>query len=170
MVDKIIAFHAAPQSEIVALKQVSMNEPYLQGHYPEYPIMPGVMVCEIFGQLCAYSAFLDDFVAIYQDQENLSLKKKGDLILALHSASGFKIIQRIRDESGGFLASNNVKFKSAVYPGSTLEARSKLQTVNNNFYHYDVTAYVDNKVVASGKIINWRGSKDDMKQMALDTA
>ncbi len=167
MVDKIIKFKAAPKTEIVGLKQVSMNEPYFQGHYPEFPIMPGVLINEVFGQLCAYSSFLDDFVTFYQKQENQSLNKKDDLILALHSDKGIEILKRIRNEFGGFLASNNIKYRAAVYPGSTIEAKCKLQTVNNQFGHYDVTAYVDNQVVASGKLVNWRGNKEDMKNTAM---
>ena len=41
---------------IVALKNVSINEPYFRGHFPEQPVMPGVLICEAFAQAGALLA------------------------------------------------------------------------------------------------------------------
>lgn len=51
MVDRVIEIK--PNEYIKGIKNVSANEPYLVGHFPEFPIMPGVMVIESAAQLCA---------------------------------------------------------------------------------------------------------------------
>jgi 3-hydroxyacyl-[acyl-carrier-protein] dehydratase len=48
LVDKVISIE--PNKCIVALKNVSANEPYFIGHFPEYPIMPGVLILEALAQ------------------------------------------------------------------------------------------------------------------------
>jgi beta-hydroxyacyl-ACP dehydratase FabZ len=49
MVDRIIELDG--DRKAVGLKNVSINEPYFQGHYPGQPIMPGVMILEALAQL-----------------------------------------------------------------------------------------------------------------------
>ena len=44
LVDRILELEA--DTRIVALKNVSMNEPFFQGHFPGHPIMPGVLIIE----------------------------------------------------------------------------------------------------------------------------
>lgn len=48
LVDRIIDL--IPGKEVVALKNVTINEPFFQGHFPEHPIMPGVMILEAMAQ------------------------------------------------------------------------------------------------------------------------
>jgi 3-hydroxyacyl-[acyl-carrier-protein] dehydratase len=48
LVDRIIAFDKGKR--IVALKNVTVNEPFFQGHFPGVPIMPGVLIVEAMGQ------------------------------------------------------------------------------------------------------------------------
>ncbi len=48
MVDRITKL--TPKNKIIAIKNVSVNEPYFIGHFPEKPIMPGVMILEALGQ------------------------------------------------------------------------------------------------------------------------
>lgn len=48
MLDRIVEFE--PRRRIVALKNVSVNEPFFQGHFPGRPIMPGVLVLEALAQ------------------------------------------------------------------------------------------------------------------------
>ena len=48
MVDRILELK--PDEKIVALKNVSINEPFFQGHFPNNPIMPGVLIVEAMGQ------------------------------------------------------------------------------------------------------------------------
>ncbi|MCK6552977.1 3-hydroxyacyl-ACP dehydratase FabZ [Candidatus Binatia bacterium] len=48
LVDRVI--EVIPGERIVALKNVSLNEPYLAGHFPGMPIVPGVLICESLAQ------------------------------------------------------------------------------------------------------------------------
>ena len=48
LIDRIIEFE--PKKRCVAIKNVTMNEPFFQGHFPGHPIMPGVLVIEAMAQ------------------------------------------------------------------------------------------------------------------------
>ncbi len=48
LIDRVVEFE--PTKRLVAIKNVTMNEPFFQGHFPGYPIMPGVLVVEAMAQ------------------------------------------------------------------------------------------------------------------------
>lgn len=48
LIDRVIEFERAKR--LVAIKNVTINEPFFQGHFPGYPIMPGVLVIEAMAQ------------------------------------------------------------------------------------------------------------------------
>ena len=48
LIDRVIEYEAAKR--LVAIKNVTINEPFFQGHFPGYPIMPGVLVVEAMAQ------------------------------------------------------------------------------------------------------------------------
>ena len=48
LIDRVV--NLTPNEEIVALKNVTMNEPFFQGHFPSAPIMPGVLIVEAMAQ------------------------------------------------------------------------------------------------------------------------
>ena len=50
LVDKIIHFDEE-ENIIIGIKNVTVNEPFFPGHFPEKPIMPGVLICEAMGQV-----------------------------------------------------------------------------------------------------------------------
>jgi beta-hydroxyacyl-ACP dehydratase FabZ len=49
LVDKIV--ECDDDSHIVGIKSVTMNEPFFQGHFPEFPVMPGVLIVEAMAQV-----------------------------------------------------------------------------------------------------------------------
>lgn len=51
MIDRVIEYGP---TEVVALKNVSVNEPFFQGHFPAEPIVPGVLIGEAMAQACAF--------------------------------------------------------------------------------------------------------------------
>ena len=51
LVDRIVTLE--PKQRIVGIKNVTINEPFFQGHFPGYPIMPGVLVIEAMAQVGA---------------------------------------------------------------------------------------------------------------------
>jgi len=48
LVDKVI--EAEEGKRVVGLKNVTINEPFFQGHFPDYPVMPGVLILEALAQ------------------------------------------------------------------------------------------------------------------------
>jgi 3-hydroxyacyl-[acyl-carrier-protein] dehydratase len=54
LIDKILDL--VPDSYIVALKNVTTNEHFFEGHFPEKPVMPGVLICEAMAQAAAVFA------------------------------------------------------------------------------------------------------------------
>lgn len=54
LVDKVLELE--PGKKIVAVKNVSANEPFFQGHFPEFPIMPGVLIVEALAQAAGICA------------------------------------------------------------------------------------------------------------------
>ena len=56
LIDRIIELE--PGKRAVALKQVTINEPFFQGHFPTYPIMPGVLIIEALAQTGAVAGMV----------------------------------------------------------------------------------------------------------------
>ena len=56
LVDKIVEFEAGKR--IVGVKNVTINEPFFQGHFPDHPIMPGVLILEAMAQVGGVYAHL----------------------------------------------------------------------------------------------------------------
>lgn len=54
LLDKVI--EVEPQKRIVAIKNVTINEPFFQGHFPGKPVMPGVLIVEAMAQACSFAA------------------------------------------------------------------------------------------------------------------
>lgn len=55
LIDRIIEL--VPRERAVALKNVTINEPFFQGHFPHAPVMPGVLIVEAMGQAGGVLAF-----------------------------------------------------------------------------------------------------------------
>lgn len=56
LVDRVVEFEAGKR--IVGIKNVTINEPFFQGHFPEHPIMPGVLILEAMAQVGGVYAIL----------------------------------------------------------------------------------------------------------------
>src|SRR5580698_9793500 len=64
MVDRVLECHAG--ESIRALKNVTYNEPFFTGHFPQRPLMPGVMIIEALAQVAGLLAFLSMRDAVTQ--------------------------------------------------------------------------------------------------------
>lgn len=56
LIDRIVEIE--PNVKAVGLKNVTINEPFFQGHFPRNPIMPGVLIIEAMGQVAGLLAFV----------------------------------------------------------------------------------------------------------------
>jgi 3-hydroxyacyl-[acyl-carrier-protein] dehydratase len=55
LVDRVL--ECEPGKRILAIKNVSMNEPFFTGHFPHHPVMPGVLIIEALAQAAAILSF-----------------------------------------------------------------------------------------------------------------
>ena len=58
LLDRITAFES--MKRLTAIKNVNMNEPHFQGHFPDFPVMPGVLIIEALAQACGTLAILSE--------------------------------------------------------------------------------------------------------------
>ena len=112
-----------PGERIVGRKNVSGNEPYLQGHFPGYPIMPGVLIVEALAQLCCVLAF------------KTTDRKPGDGYL--HYLAGL----------------DDARFKRRVRPGDVLELRGSIMSRRRQLMKFDCEAHVDGELACTVKLI-----------------
>jgi 3-hydroxyacyl-[acyl-carrier-protein] dehydratase len=122
LVDRVLELE--PNQRILAAKNVSINEPFFQGHFPGHPVMPGVLVLE-------------------------ALAQAGGLLTQL---SAQKV--EAGDEKLFYLVKiDNARFSRMVVPGDQLMLEVKLKRVIRNMAMYECAASVDGKPVASADIL-----------------
>lgn len=85
LVDRIVEL--TPGERAVGIKNVSANEPFFQGHFPDYPVMPGVLIVEAIAQVGAVAMLslpeLTGQIALFAGIEKVRFKrqvKPGDTI------------------------------------------------------------------------------------------
>jgi beta-hydroxyacyl-ACP dehydratase FabZ len=79
LVDRIVEIDGAER--IVGIKNVSINEGFFQGHFPNQPVMPGVLICEAMAQVGAIFAYkarggaADNKVFVLTGLDNVKFKR-----------------------------------------------------------------------------------------------
>ena len=56
LIDRVVEYKK--DESITAIKNVTINEPFFQGHFPHHPVMPGVLIVEAMAQACGLLAFM----------------------------------------------------------------------------------------------------------------
>jgi 3-hydroxyacyl-[acyl-carrier-protein] dehydratase len=56
LIDRVLSYTLEPEITLTAIKNVTINEPFFQGHFPKNPVMPGVLVIEAMAQACGILA------------------------------------------------------------------------------------------------------------------
>lgn len=124
LLDRII--ECVPDQSIVALKNVTVNEPFFLGHFPQKPIMPGVLIIEAMAQAAA-------ILGVISGAES----RKDDLDDTLYYLVGI----------------DQARFRKIVEPGDQLILEVKFVTVKRNIWKFSATASVDGKLVASSDLL-----------------
>lgn len=122
LVDRIVEIHG--DEKIVGIKNVSINEHFFLGHFPNRPVMPGVLICEAMAQVGAIFAHKSRSGAA--DNDN----KKVFVLTGL----------------------DNVKFKRPVEPGDQLRMELTCLKRRGSFWKMQGMATVDGKLVAQAEI------------------
>ena len=121
LVDRVI--ECDMESRIVGIKNVTTNEPFFQGHFPEYPIMPGVLIIEALAQVACILALK-------------MLKKEGHGSVFFTGIDGAKFRQPVRPGDQLRLELLKTKqrgtlfrFQGSAYVGDKLAAECTLQAM-----------------------------------------
>ena len=123
LVDRVLELE--PNRRILAVKNVTINEPFFQGHFPGHPVMPGVLVLE-------------------------ALAQAGGLLTQLLASTD---VASKQDKSFYLVKIDNARFSRMVVPGDQLELEVKLKRMIRNMAMYECAARVDGKEVASADIL-----------------
>jgi len=121
LVDRVIDFKSG--EFLQAIKNVTVNEPFFQGHFPQQPIMPGVMIIEAMAQA----------TALYGE-------------LAIEGGMDEDILYYL-------VGVDKARFRQTVSPGDQLLLQVNFLTVKRNIWKFATTAKVDDKLVASAVLM-----------------
>ena len=121
LVDRVLEL--VPGERIVALKNVTINEPYFMGHFPGHPVMPGVLIIESLAQACAILAFVT------------LQAKEGDGTLFY------------------FAGIDAARFKKPVIPGDQLRLEAAMGRVKRGVGKFTGRALVDGQVVCETEMM-----------------
>ena len=121
---------------IVCRKTFEPDEYFFAGHYPDFPLVPGVILCEAAMQAAA--VFLSEKMKggnEVSEANEVTLSRNSQLATR---NSGFPVATRI----------NDVKFKKMVRPGDTIEITVTLKEKLSNAYFLSANVTVDGKTAA----------------------
>ena len=121
LIDRVVDYTLG--ESLVAIKNVTINEPFFQGHFPNRPIMPGVLLIEAMAQ--------------------------GTGILAFKTGAA----QPDKNSLYYLVGIDNARFKHPVEPGDQLIIEVKLIRATRGVWKYSATTKVDNKLVASADLM-----------------
>lgn len=128
MVDRVL--ECVPGEYLTAIKNVSVNEPHFTGHFPEVPIMPGVLIIEALAQATGLLGF-----------RTMSKEPNNDLLYML-------------------VGVDNVRFKRQVVPGDQLLLKVTLLRRSKVIWKFDCEASVDGELVTKASMLCAAKEKD----------
>ena len=128
LVDRVL--EVEPGHALTAVKNVSFNEPFFQGHFPRSPVMPGVLILEALAQATGILAFRT---------ENWTPNQTSIFYL---------------------VGIDNARFKRPVRPGDQLILNVSLHRQKRGIWMFSGQATVDGKVVASADIMSTKREVD----------
>ncbi|GLK87947.1 MULTISPECIES: 3-hydroxyacyl-ACP dehydratase FabZ [Pseudomonas] len=123
LVDRVVDLDVADTKTIRAYKNVSINEPFFNGHFPEHPIMPGVLIIEAMAQAAGILGFK---------------------MLDVKPADGTLYY---------FVGSDKLRFRQPVTPGDQLILEATFISSKRSIWKFACRASVDGKEVCSAEII-----------------
>jgi 3-hydroxyacyl-[acyl-carrier-protein] dehydratase len=121
LVDRVVHIEAGVSIE--AVKNVTINEPYFNGHFPQEPIMPGVLIVEALAQVAGILGFVTE-------------NKRPD--------EGYMYL---------LCGVDKARFRRQVVPGDQLLLKASYITVKRNILKFAGEARVDGQLVASAEFL-----------------
>lgn len=127
LIDRVISFEA--HKSLVGIKNVTVNEPFFIGHFPEQPVMPGVLMLEALAQASGIIILKSD----------PSITKEKNLFL--------------------FVGIDNARFKRIVQPGDQLQLQVELIKNKQDIYKFEAKASVNEEIACTAELIIARRPK-----------
>jgi 3-hydroxyacyl-[acyl-carrier-protein] dehydratase len=121
LIDRVLEFE--PNERLLAIKNVSYNEPFFNGHFPVRPVMPGVLIIEALAQATGL----------------LGMESNPDTV-------GAKTLYY-------FVGIDKARFKQPVEPGDQLHLEVLMKGNKRGIWMFSGTATVDGKVVATADMM-----------------
>jgi 3-hydroxyacyl-[acyl-carrier-protein] dehydratase len=121
LIDRVIEFNKG--ESLTGIKNVTYNEPFFQGHFPQRPVMPGVLILEAMAQATGLLAFR-------------TLENTAD-----------------RNTLYFLVGMDRVRFKRPVEPGDQLLLSARLLKTKRGIWMFDCDARVDGAIAASAEIM-----------------
>jgi 3-hydroxyacyl-[acyl-carrier-protein] dehydratase len=122
LVDRLIELE--PDKRAVAIKNVTINEPFFQGHFPGHPVMPGVLIVEAMAQAAGLLT-------------HISSRLKGT------TGSPLFYLAKV----------DNARFNAPVVPGDQLRLEVELKRLLRSMGLFEARTIVDGKEVASCELM-----------------
>lgn len=121
LVDRVLSFEK--DKRIQALKNVTINEPFFQGHFPSRPVMPGVLMLEALAQTAALLSF-----------ESAGSEPSEDTVVY-------------------FVGIDGARFKRVVEPGDQLILNAEIERARAGIYKYKAWATVGEEVAVEAELM-----------------
>lgn len=134
LVDRVLDWETGKR--ITAIKNVTVNEEFFNGHFPNKPVMPGVLMIEALAQTAAILSFL-----------TMDVKPDEDTIVY-------------------FLGIDGARFKRPVEPGDQLKMEVEILRVARGIWKYSAKAMVDGQLAVEGELMCTMRSATDASKAA----
>lgn len=121
LIDRVLDFK--PGESLTAIKNVTINEPFFTGHFPQRPVMPGVLVIEAMAQACGLLTF----------QSTDEVKTESGIFL--------------------FVGIDKARFKRQVEPGDQLRFEVRIKRRMRGIWMYEGAAYVGDEECCSAELM-----------------
>uniref|UniRef100_A0A450YKW7 3-hydroxyacyl-[acyl-carrier-protein] dehydratase FabZ n=2 Tax=Candidatus Kentrum sp. TC TaxID=2126339 RepID=A0A450YKW7_9GAMM len=121
LIDRVLEY--TPKKSLVALKNVTCNEPFFQGHFPSRPLMPAVLILEAMAQAAGLLTLRD---------LNARLPKNSEYY---------------------FVGIDKARFRKQVGPGDQLIFNVEFLRTTRGIWKIDATAKVEEQLVASAELM-----------------
>ena len=122
LIDRVLDYKK--DEALTAIKNVTINEPFFQGHFPHHPVMPGVLILEAMVQACGLLSF-----------KSLDMKPGSKGVIYL-------------------VGIDDARFKRPVEPGDQLQIKSLVTRKIKGIWRFDVSAYVGDELCCSAEIMS----------------